>query len=194
MRPSRQREFPACASRATGRTACSPSRRSLLPEVVVVGGGPAGAASAIFLKQAGHEVVLIDEARFPRDKVCGEGVSPEAWRLLARMGADSAVRALRPRPVRGMRLTAPDGTVFQGEYAGVREPGFAVRRWCLDRALVDCARAAGVEVREGVRARDLVLRDGVVRGVVVDGPDGGEPLASRLVVAADGRRSIVARR
>jgi geranylgeranyl reductase family protein len=162
--------------------------------VIVVGAGPAGTAAAVFLRQAGHEVLLLDEARFPRDKVCGEGVSPEAWRLLARMGADSAVRALRPRPVRGMRLTAPDGTVFQGEYAGVREPGFAVRRWCLDRALVDCARAAGVEVREGVRARDLVLRDGVVRGVVVDGPDGGEPLASRLVVAADGRRSIVARR
>jgi 2-polyprenyl-6-methoxyphenol hydroxylase-like FAD-dependent oxidoreductase len=113
-----------------------------LPEVVVVGGGPAGTAAAVFLRQLGHEVVLVDEARFPRDKICGEGVSPEAWRLLARMGADAAVRALRPRPVRGMKLTAPDGTAFRGEYRGAREPGFAVRRWCLDRALLDCARAA----------------------------------------------------
>ena len=80
-----------------------------------MGAGPAGTAAAVFLRQAGHEVVLVGEARFPRDKVCGEGVSPEAWPLLARMGADGAVRALRPRPLRGMKLTAPDGTAFVGE-------------------------------------------------------------------------------
>lgn len=165
-----------------------------MPEVVVVGGGPAGAAVAVFLRQAGHEVVLVDEARFPRDKVCGEGVSPEAWRLLARMGAEAAVRALHPRPVRGMRLTSPDGTAFTGEYGPTRAPGFAVRRYCLDRALLDAARGAGVEVREGVRARDLVIEDGVVRGVVVEGGRGPERLPARLVVAADGRRSVVARK
>ena len=43
-----------------------------------MGGGPAGTAAAVFLRQLGHEVVLVDEARFPRDKICGEGVSPEA--------------------------------------------------------------------------------------------------------------------
>jgi menaquinone-9 beta-reductase len=162
---------------------------------VVVGGGPAGTAAAVFLRQAGHEVVLVDEARFPRDKVCGEGISPEAWRLLARMGADGAVRALRPRPVRGMKLTAPDGTAFVGEYAGAREPGFAVRRWCLDRALLECARGAGVDVREGVRALDIVAPGGVVRGVVLEGGGHGpQRLEARLVVAADGRRSVVARR
>jgi menaquinone-9 beta-reductase len=161
---------------------------------VVVGGGPAGTAAAVYLRQAGHEVLLVDEARFPRDKVCGEGVSPEAWRLLARMGADGAVRALRPRAVRGMKLTSPDGTAFAGEYAGARAPGFAVRRWCLDRALLECARAAGVEVREGVRARDVVTRDGVVRGVVLEGRDEPEPVEARIVVGADGRRSVIARR
>jgi geranylgeranyl reductase family protein len=161
---------------------------------VVVGGGPAGAAAAVFLRQAGHEVVLVDEARFPRDKVCGEGVSPEAWRLLARMGADGAVHALRPRAIRGMKLTSPDGTAFRGDYDGAREPGFAVRRWCLDRALLDSARAAGVEVREGVRARDVVRREGIARGIMVEGAEGPEHLDARLVVAADGRRSVVARK
>ena len=159
-----------------------------------MGGGPAGTAAAVFLRQLGHEVVLVDEARFPRDKVCGEGVSPEAWRLLGRMGAEAAVRALRPRPVRGMKLTAPDGTAFRGEYTGAREPGFAVRRWCLDRALLDCARAAGVEVHEGARARDIVSHDGTVRGVVVESDGAIERLEARLVVAADGRRSVIARK
>ena len=160
----------------------------------MVGGGPAGTAAAVFLRQLGHEVVLVDEARFPRDKICGEGVSPEAWRLLGRMGAEAAVRALRPRPVRGMKLTAPDGTAFRGEYTGAREPGFAVRRWCLDRALLDCARAAGVEVHEGARARDIVRHDGTVRGVVVESDGAIQRLEARLVVAADGRRSVIARK
>lgn len=160
----------------------------------MVGGGPAGAAAAVFLRQAGHEVVLVDAARFPRDKVCGEGVSPEAWPLLARMGAEAAVRALSPRAVRGMTLTSPDGTTFTGEYGDGREPGFAARRYCLDRALLDSARRAGVEVREGVAARDVVLEGGIVRGIVVEGPEGPKRLSARLVVAADGRRSVVARK
>ena len=63
-------------------------------DVVVVGGGPAGSAAAIFLAQRGHDVLLLDAARFPRDKVCGESVSPEAWRLLDAMGA--AERGARP--------------------------------------------------------------------------------------------------
>ncbi len=160
----------------------------------MVGGGPAGAAAAVFLRQTGHEVVLVDEARFPRDKVCGEGVSPEAWRLLRAMGAEGAVRALRPRAIRGMKLTSPSGISFTGEYGEGREPGFAVRRWCLDRALLDAARQAGVEVRVGVRARDVVGAEGQVRGVVVEGPHGPERLEARLVVAADGRNSVIARR
>src|SRR5438552_3473134 len=71
-------------------------------EVVVVGAGPAGTAAAILLRQRGHDVLLIDEARFPREKVCGESVSPEAWRLLRSMDAEESVRALAPRAIHGM--------------------------------------------------------------------------------------------
>ncbi len=68
--------------------------------MIVVGGGPAGAAFATLLRLRGHDVLLLDAARFPRDKICGEGVSPEAWRLLEELGAASRVRALRPHPLR----------------------------------------------------------------------------------------------
>ncbi|HWW93875.1 MAG TPA: FAD-dependent oxidoreductase, partial [Vicinamibacteria bacterium] len=79
-------------------------------DAIVVGGGPAGSATALLLRQRGHSVLLIDAARFPRDKVCGEGVSPEAWRLLRELDADGAVRALGPHALRGMTLTSQDGT------------------------------------------------------------------------------------
>jgi menaquinone-9 beta-reductase len=164
-------------------------------EVVVAGGGPAGCAAAIFLRQLGHDVLLLDAARFPRDKVCGESVSPEAWRLLERLGAAVAVRALAPGPVRGMQLTAPDGTRFVGRYREDREVGFALRRIDLDAALLASARAAGVEVREGARVVET-LRDGpAVAGVAVATSEAvpPSPIRARLVVGADGRHGRVAR-
>jgi menaquinone-9 beta-reductase len=163
-------------------------------DAVVVGGGPGGVAAAVFLRQRGHDVLLLDEARFPRDKVCGEGVSPEAWRLLEALGAAAAVRALNPQPLRGMTLVSPAGVSFRGDYRGAREAGFAARRAELDRVMLDHARVSGVEVEEGVRVQDLVFDDGRVAGVIAG--NGHAPLSfrARLVVAADGRRSVVARR
>jgi geranylgeranyl reductase family protein len=163
-------------------------------DVVVVGGGPAGASAATLLKLRGHDVLLLDEARFPRDKVCGEGISPEAWRLLGEFGAADVVRALAPRPLTGMRLVAPDGTVFAGHYGGGRQ-GLALRRSAFDAALLAVARRAGVEVREGTRVTDLLGREqGAARGVRHGVPDRDDTeVHARLVVVADGRRSRLAR-
>ena len=163
-------------------------------DVVVVGGGPAGAAAAVMLKQQGRDVVLLDEARFPRDKVCGEGVSPEAWRLLAGLGAAGAVRSLAPHPLWGMAVSAPDGTCSRGDYRGASQPGFAVRRERFDRVLLDRAREAGAEVRERTRVTDVLRREGAVEGVIAANGAGPEALRARLVIGADGRRSVVARR
>ena len=163
-------------------------------DVVVVGGGPAGSAAATFLRQRGRDVLLVDEARFPRDKVCGESVSPGGRRLLADLGAAEAVRRLAPQPLLGMTLTSPDGTTFRGDYRDAAEPGFALRRQALDQVLLDGARAAGAEVREGVRATGLVVEDGTVAGITCEGGRGPETIRARLVIGADGRRSVVARR
>jgi geranylgeranyl reductase family protein len=167
--------------------------RSSAREVVVVGGGPAGAAAAVLLRRAGHDVLLVDEARFPRDKICGEGVSPEAWRLLELLGAAPAVRELRPWPLRGMTLVSPDGTSFRGDYGGSGRAGFALRRQDFDHALLACARKAGVEVRDGTGARRLILGSGRVQGLVIENGGGSEVVRARLVIGADGRRSLVAR-
>ena len=162
-------------------------------DVLVVGGGPAGAALAILLRRRGHDVVLVDEARFPRDKVCGEGVSPEAWRLLGELDVAPEVRALCPHPLRGMALVSPDGTGFRGLYRRADdELGFAVRRDRFDHVLLDQARRSGVEVREATRATSIAWRPAASE-VTVENGAGPEPIRARLVVGADGRRSMVAR-
>jgi geranylgeranyl reductase family protein len=164
-------------------------------DVVVVGGGPAGSTTALLLAQLGHDVLLLDEARFPRDKVCGEALSPGAWRVLEAIGAAAPLRRAGARPLGGMRLTAPDGTSFTGLYDGGRTTGFALERRVLDAALLDVARDAGVEVREGTRARDVIRNGTAVVGVAV-GRDDAESrnVRARVVIGADGRRSVVARR
>jgi len=176
-------------------------------EVVVVGGGPAGSACAAFLARAGRDVLLLDAARFPRDKVCGESVSPGAWQVLAELGAADAVRALAPRPIRGMRLRSPDGTSFAGRYPTTEVAGFGMRRLTLDATLLEVARRAGAEVREGVTVVAALAAGGApgaerapswpaaaaVGGVLAETAQGPLAVRARLVVAADGRHSRVAR-
>ncbi|HZT40645.1 MAG TPA: FAD-dependent monooxygenase [Chthonomonadaceae bacterium] len=160
--------------------------------MIVVGGGPAGASVAMRLAKAGREVALLDRARFPRDKACGEFLTPAACRLLADQGAWEAVLAAGARPVARLALIAPDGT--QAEHTS-DAAGYAIRRTVLDRILLEQARQAGVTVREGFAVRAL-LRDvwGRVAGVMgqTEG-NGPEEIWAHLVIGADGTHSLVAR-
>ncbi|HYZ99700.1 MAG TPA: geranylgeranyl reductase family protein [Acidimicrobiales bacterium] len=151
-------------------------------DVVVVGGGPAGAAAAITLARAGRGVVVVDRARFPRDKVCGDGLTTGALRLLEGLGLDpggvASWRRVDDVVVRGpagheVTFPMPRG---DGTHAAV------ARRSDLDAALLDVARTAGVTVLDGyasVGARE----DAREVTVAVDGM--GE-LTAPYAVAADG--------
>ena len=88
-------------------------------QVVIVGGGPAGSSTAFVLARAGIDVVVLDRARFPRDKACSEYMSPQASRILADMGVLAQVEDAGAAHLAGMRVRAPNGTTFHGRYADV---------------------------------------------------------------------------
>ncbi|HSH82970.1 MAG TPA: FAD-dependent oxidoreductase [Herpetosiphonaceae bacterium] len=165
-------------------------------EVVVVGGGPAGSATAAHLARAGHDVVLYERGHLPRHKPCAEYCSPGIRELLARLGALDVVTNVGARAVPGMRVFTPSGRSFLVEYTGAagRQHALTMRRYDLDKALLDHAAAAGVQVVQHASVRGLVREGGRIAGVEVS-VRGDTPIEHRasLTVGADGINSVVAR-
>ena len=163
-------------------------------DAVVVGARCAGSATATALARAGRRVVVVDRATFPSDTLSTHLLFAGGVAELDTLGARERVEALGPPRLPRALVGALGFEVTTGYTpVGTVDYGLCVRRPGLDAALVETAREAGAEVREGVAATDLVREEGRVAGVRVAGADGERELRAPLVVGADGRRSTVAR-
>ncbi len=168
-------------------------------EVVIVGAGPAGSATAIHLARAGHRVTLLDRARFPREKACSEYLSPETVRHLAQLGVLDQLERHGGTALEGTRVCAAEGATLLGRFAEAggtpfRPTGLALPRRILDATLVDAARAAGVTVHEELTLRHLgPMEQGGRTLTVQDRNECSRILTARCVIGADGLRSVVAR-
>lgn len=171
-----------------------------MTEVIIIGAGPAGSALASLLAQRSIDTLLLDKATFPRKKICGDYLSPGTIRLLDRLDVLPQVQSAGARRLRGMTITSPDGTTFRAEYPATAESNrerpyaLSIPRTILDSLLLDRVRHWGVKCLEGFRVTDLIWAGGRVCGVKGLGPQGPEVHRARIVVGADGRGSVLARR
>jgi flavin-dependent dehydrogenase len=157
-------------------------------DLIVVGAGPAGSASAALCAQAGKSVLLVESSRFPRDKVCGDCLNPSVWPVLEALGVSSRVRTLpksSPKVIRfstseheGVELPLPEN---QGEVV--------IRRKEFDALLVERAQELGVIFQDGTPVTSLRNISGKWEVTTANGIIGRAP----RIIASDGRNSTVAR-
>ncbi len=160
-------------------------------DVIVIGAGPAGSTISTLLAQWGHRVLLLEKGRFPREKLCGEFITPECLNVFDRLGVRQRMFDAGAKAIRRWTLFAPDGRGVEVPLewiAGGHEHAIGISRARMDSILLERAIEAGVETREGFHVSPRFHRED--RLSFIEGKGGGETVeqfSARVVVDASGR-------
>jgi geranylgeranyl reductase family protein len=163
--------------------------------VLVVGAGPAGSASAHYLALAGFNVILLDRCKFPRDKICGDFVSPVAQNELTKLGVTRALEFKSANKITKASVYLDSNKLVSRvvpKVQGLPRFGRVVPRLVLDKLLLDSACGEGAIFLESQRALGMRVKRGSVE-LDIEGPDGKRTLKARLLIGADGSNSTIAR-
>lgn len=156
------------------------------PSVLVIGGGPAGAAAAFWLARDGHDVTLVEKKEFPRDKTCGDGLTPRAIRQMIDMGFDFDVSEFHK--ITGLRSYAGDDLMLEmewPEHSKFPNWGGVMRRRDLDAQIAVLAEKQGVRIRQKTTATPVIV-DGQLVGAELTSGDASETVTPYITVIADG--------
>lgn len=156
------------------------------PSVLVVGGGPAGSAAAFWLARSGHDVTLVEKKEYPRDKTCGDGLTPRAILQLEEMGFDFEVPEFHR--ITGLRSYAGDDLMIEmpwPQHSRFPDWGGVIRRRDLDMQVARLAEKEGVRLREKTTAKP-VIEDGQLTSVNLVNGGEGEVVAPDVTIIADG--------
>jgi menaquinone-9 beta-reductase len=168
-------------------------------DVVIIGGGPAGASAALFLEKKGYSIALLDQALFPRDKVCGEFISPAADDIFSELGILEAIDSLNPIRLSGVILSAYESSYLQVDYPvsmhGRTMTSLSLERSKLDSLMIDHVRNSRIRLLEGFKVTDFLFDGENVCGVKgYDELKTKFRIKSKVVIDAGGRNSISLRR
>jgi len=161
-------------------------------DVIVIGGGPAGATTAALLARKGRRVVLLEKSERPRYKV-GESLMPYCYFTLDRLGVVERMKQIGYQEKHAVQFVSTNGKVSAPFYFSQPYKHDSARTWHVDREsfdamLLDQARADGADVRMGVNVREAVVEDGAVVGVrAQDAVGEAQTFRSAMTVDASGR-------
>ena len=164
-----------------------------MTDVLVIGGGPAGAAAGYWLADRGHAVTIVERRIFPRSKACGDIVTPRAMRQLDEMGIRQSDAIERWHQLTGVTLVA-HGRKLTVAWPHHGDQVVVARRRDLDEAVLANAAARGATVLHGHEAIEPIVERGFVRGALIRDPGGStSAMRAAYVVVADGANSSFGR-
>ncbi len=166
------------------------------PEVIVIGGGPAGATAATLLAQQGHRVMLLERDHFPRFHI-GESMIPETYWVLERLKMLPKMRGSHFVKKYSVQFITEAGKLSEPFYFWDHKPHECSQTWQVlrsefDQLMIDNAREQGVEVHEGIRVADVLFEGSHAVGVVTQGSDGQQrTIHADVIVDASGQQSVL---
>ncbi|MFN0087926.1 MAG: NAD(P)/FAD-dependent oxidoreductase [Blastocatellia bacterium] len=160
-------------------------------DVIIIGGGPSGATASTLLAREGYRILLLEKSRFPRQKLCGEFITPECMEVFERLGVGDRLAAAGAKSIRRMTIYAPDGRGLRVPMEWIADGhsgAMGLSRSRMDAILLDRARESGVEVREGFHVAPRI-EIGSAESIVEGKADGEtvERFSGRVVIDASGR-------
>ena len=163
-------------------------------DVIVAGGGPAGASAAIHLARDGMRVLLVEQKKFPRAKLCGEFISPECWNHFEKLGVANAMKSAGPALLEETIFYSTKGhhVAVPSKWFGGRA-AFGLSRAVMDEVLLRGAQNDGVSVLEGASIAEPIVESGSVGGVRVKTNNGHDEYRASITVDATGRARILSR-
>ena len=172
-------------------TVVTPNAPARETDVLVIGGGPAGSAAGYWLAKAGHRVTIVEKKHFPREKTCGDGLTPRAVKQIVDMGLEHTLAGFHRYD--GLRATA-HGKALELQWpthSVYPQHGYVVRRRELDMFVALNAESTGAELLQGHEANRPILERGLLRGAVVTDKEKHETfeIRAQYVIVADGANS-----
>ncbi|MDZ7269425.1 MAG: geranylgeranyl reductase family protein [candidate division KSB1 bacterium] len=168
-------------------------------DVIVVGGGPAGATATLYCARHGLQTLLLDKSKFPRDKICGDAISGKGLRFLRELGLEPDLQLVPKIKARGIIFSAPNGRTASIPFTPPKSQqpvhGYVCRRLVFDNVLFSAARREASGCAEGFIVERLLKEGETVVGVSGRERDSGRQreFHAKLVMGADGFDSVVAR-
>ncbi len=166
-------------------------------DAIIIGAGPSGSIAAMYLAKAGKNILLIDKANFPRDKICGDAQGRKAAAILKELGIYEGYAKLPGQKIYGIVLSSPNGKTVELDVEDRKNPapGFCHKRQIFDNYLFESATKTMKVKFRVFNAMDIFMEEGKASGVIGKNENGqDETLAAKIVLGADGANSILARK